>query len=288
MNASARLDGQDNQQEGHIDLDLLCPDCSYCLRGLPFERRCPECGFSYVAEYPSEAQAAKLFRQQIRAVVQCGISPQLAVRYPIVPFAAVLLVACACSVLLIAGLCLTNKLGFMLATPEYPPRCNIVAAFGIYGARGGLLRWNVYGMEYLARWSLYVQLLVSVAVWCMYAARSGSFGAHGRTVRRLGLLAACSSAPAVLVPGLVVSLWQIPSILAPMSRYAHGLGISELFRHPLRSLGDPLQVVGVVLLVLATIWSAKWILLRHSACAIKLREIIRGVRAADNAGETIN
>lgn len=286
MDASARLDGKRNQQEGDIDLDLLCPDCSYCLRGLRIEGRCPECGFAYVAEHPSEARATRLFGQQIPAVLRCGIPPHLAVRYPLVPFAAVLLGACASSVLVIAGLCLATKFGFMFATPEYPPRANVVAAFGIYGTWGVLFRWNVYGIPYYAKSLFCGQLLVSVAIWCVYAVRTRSSGAHGRTVRRLGLLAACGSAPALLVPGLVVSLWQIPSVIAPLTRSAV-IGFPVFSRIRFRPFRDPLQIVGEILLVLTSVWIAIWIVRRHGACARKLRQIMRGVRPADKPGKTI-
>ena len=71
-------------------------------------------------------------------------------------------------------MCLATKVGFMFATPEYPLRGNIVAAFGIYGLRGGLLRWNGNGIMSYAESIFFVQILVSFLVWCMYALRSRS------------------------------------------------------------------------------------------------------------------
>ncbi len=207
MDASVGLNGELDRQGGDIDLDLSCPDCGYSLRGLPIEGRCPECGFAYVAKHPDEAQAAELLARRIPTVLRCGISPQFAIRHPVVLLAAVVLVACVSSVLVVAGTCIATKVGFMFATPEYPPRANIVASFGIYGTGGGLIRWNFYGVAFFAVACFFCQLLVSVGVWCVYAVGTRSIGVGGRVVRRLGLLAACSSAPALLVLGLLVSLW---------------------------------------------------------------------------------
>ncbi len=285
MDGSAQSDGQNCRHDGAITRDLRCPGCRYCLLGLPIEGRCPECGFAYVAQHPNAAKTVDWFSRQIPAVWRCGISPRLAVRHPVVPFVTVLLTACVSSALVVAGFCLATKFGFMFATPEYPPRENVLASFGIYGVRGGLLRWKLYGIRHYATLWFFGQTLVGMGVWCLYAIGSRSVGKNGRILRRLGLLAACSSTPVLLLPGLIVSLWQIPSVIAPKA-WSTNIDLPLVYRMRFQLALDFVQATGTVLLMLTSVWITTRIMRRHSAFARRLRQSLANVRAADGPGDS--
>ncbi len=97
-----------------------CTGCGYCVRGLPFKGRCPECGMSYIAEPPSEALALEQFRHNLPAWMRFGITTRFAMRHWFITFVAVVLAISLSTIFLISMFCLATKIGFSLPSLSFP------------------------------------------------------------------------------------------------------------------------------------------------------------------------
>ena len=229
---------------------------------------------------PNGAQvAARLFAQHIPAIFRCGIPPQWAIRHPWLPVLVALLGTGVSVAIFVSGICLVTSSCFGFTEPQYPPRGNIVADFGIYGTYGGLIRWNRERAEMFILSVTAGQLALSISVWGVYAVAGLRRGVSGKIIRRLGALAACTVPPLLLVPFFVILLWQALNVLAP-----RGLPSLIDFRIGDRHIGpfyDWVQGIGVLLLMLSCIWVAVWIVKRHGLCRKSVRQALLGVRADD-------
>ncbi len=138
-----------------------------------------------------------------------------------------------------------------------------------------MIRWNSDGIYYYAAILFWAHFVLSMGVWFLYAVKSVSTRGYGSMIRRLGIVASLSSVWLVFVPTFLMAVWQVASIIAPLRRTSL-LGFFFFTRYRIQIFNDPVQVFGFVLLMSSTIWIVTKVLRRHSMCAKRLQQALRG------------
>lgn len=194
-----------------------CPRCGYCLKGLPVQSRCSECGAAYRATGPDWKGARFALERAVHTHWSFSISKQLTRmrskrRLPLLIFAMIIT-----SFAFVALQMMGTYVGFHIDTWR-PQRANVYAEFGRYGTKGALFKPN-WAILIVLPFIVFLQqgvLIVVIGQWYRHCQRA----VQNKSLRRHVLLMAGGSVPmAVLLLGLIGGFWHVFDIGTGNSTY---------------------------------------------------------------------
>lgn len=263
------------------DESLHCPKCRYCLRGLAFQAKCPECGAAYHAYAQSIPDALRLFDVTIPCFWRLGLNARLEPSRRFEALVSTIASAAAMSALYVGLQVTATYVGLAISPEPGPQRYNTFAEFGTYGTHGQQVRISWHSVAYVGSWSFALLILLSLVVKTWYWRSAGGLREYDYVMSRLGTFAAISASVVAALPIAATTVWQglncaflrAPPCTPPFLRYA----VHLLAGAP----GD--LVMGFALAIeLGTIGAAVRLFVVHRRCIRRVREALATVRTVEN------
>lgn len=259
----------------------LCPQCQYCLKGLHYESKCPECGFPFIYEVPTIAEAVNKFVLFTPKHWRFWLIPHSDLSR--CPWHIIILTIILSGLITVSYLLLHYAIIYVAVyfpTSKLPTGSTMISTMfgeiGWFGPRLYLLTDSVIAFGVIL---FFGQVLLSMLIWAWYTISCRFIYPHKQVTNYLGIYASMSVPMMSIFPLCVSVLWHYIDVRHPSSTSFSLLRSLYPIVNPFRSGAiDWFDVIGtVIMLILIVIISAKFYM-HHRRCIFEIKSVFLGVR----------